>query len=221
MPRNRKQARTETAPGDTVQPDRLDISISVGDMTPKAMRSLIRVLYARQKLLAAMVRNSEIHIDGELIDLLDDEKSDSIEQILELVQNEARADMFKGIQLTDGSLGITIPGAEHSQEEIAVYARLLDRILERARGAGNVSRKLMDPAEDEMKYCCYSFLTQLGMAGPDHREHRRLLTGHLKGYAAFKSKAQLDAHIARITARRRAKRETVQAPADLEAGDGE
>ena len=221
MPRSRNQASTETAPADTVQPDSLDISISIGDMTPKTMRGLIRILYARQKLLAAMVQNSDILIDGELIDLLDDEKPDSIERILELVQNEVRADMFKGIQLTSDSLGITVPGAEHSQEEIAVYARLLELILERARSAGNVSRKLLDPADDEMKYCCYSFLTQLGMAGPEHSIHRRLLTGHLKGYAAFKSKTQLDAHIARITARRRAKRETVNAPADLEAGDVE
>ena len=221
MPRSRNQASTETAPADTVQPDSLDISISIGEMAPKSMCSLIRILYARQRLLAAMVKNSDIRIDEELIDLLDDEKPDTLERISELVQNEIRVGMVKGIQLTVDSLGITVPGAEHTQEEIVIYARLMDRILERACNAGNVSRKLIDPAEDEMKYCCYSFLTQLGMAGPDHREHRRLLTGHLKGYAAFRSKAQLDAHIARITARRRAQRETVQAPADLEAGDGE
>ena len=221
MPRSRNQASTETAPADTVQPDSLDISISIGEMAPKSMCSLIRILYARQRLLAAMVKNSDIRIDEELIDLLDDEKPDTLERISELVQNEIRVGMVKGIQLTVDILGITVPGAEHTQEEIVIYARLMDRILERACNAGNVSRKLIDPAEDEMKYCCYSFLTQLGMAGPDHREHRRLLTGHLKGYAAFRSKAQLDAHIARITARRRAQRETVQAPADLEAGDGE
>ena len=95
MPRNRNQARPETVPADTAQPDRLDISISIGDMTPKTMRGLIRILYARQKLLAAMARNSEIGIDEELIDLLDDEKPDTVERILELVQNEVRADMFK------------------------------------------------------------------------------------------------------------------------------
>ena len=221
MPRSRNQAITETAPAEPVQPDSLDISISIGDMTPKAMRGLIRILYARQKLLAAMVRNSGICIDEELIDLLDDEKPDTLERISELVQSEVRVDMIKGIQLTVDSLGITVPGAEHTQDEIVIYARLLDRILERARNAGNVSRKLIDPAEDEMKYYCYSFLNQLGMAGPEHSAHRRLLTGHLKGYAAFKSKAQLDAHIARITARRRAERETIHAAADLEAGDGE
>ncbi len=221
MPRSRNQAATETAPADTVQPDSLDISISIGEMAPKAMCSLIRILYARQKLLAAMIQNGEIYIDEELIDLLDDEKPDTLERISELVQNEIRVGMVKGIQLTVDSLGITVPGAEHTQEEIVIYARLMDRILERARNAGNVSRKLIDPAEDEMKYCCYSFLTQLGMNGPEHREHRRLLTGHLKGYAAFRSKAQLDEHIARITARRRAKRETLHASADLEAGDDE
>ena len=221
MPRSRNQASTETAPADTVQPDSLDISISIGEMAPKAMCSLIRILYARQKLLAAMIQNGEIYIDEELIDLLDDEKPDTLERISELVQNEIRVGMVKGIQLTVDSLGITVPGAEHTQEEIVIYARLMDRLLERARNAGNVSRKLIDPAEDEMKYCCYSFLTQLGMNGPEHREHRRLFTGHLKGYAAFRSKAQLDEHIARITARRRAKRETLHASADLEAGDDE
>ncbi len=221
MPRSRNQTATETAPADTVQPDSLDISISIGEMAPKAMCSLIRILYARQRLLAAMVKNSDIRIDEELIDLLDDEKPDTLERISELVQNEISVGMVKGIQLTSDSLGITVPGAEHTQEEIVIYARLLDRILERARGAGNVNRKLVDPAEDEMKYYCYSFLNQLGMAGPEHSAHRRLLTGHLKGYAAFKSKAQLDAHIARVNSRRRAQRETIQAPADLEAGDGE
>ncbi len=221
MPRSRNQTATETAPADTVQPDSLDISISIGEMAPKAMCSLIRILYARQRLLAAMVKNSDIRIDEELIDLLDDEKPDTLERISELVQNEISVGMVKGIQLTSDSLGITVPGAEHTQEEIVIYARLLDRILERARGAGNVNRKLVDPAEDEMKYYCYSFLNQLGMNGPEHSAHRRLLTGHLKGYAAFKSKAQLDAHIARVNSRRRAERETIHAPADLEAGDGE
>ena len=114
MPRSRNQAITETAPAEPVQPDSLDISISIGDMTPKAMRGLIRILYARQKLLAAMVRNSGICIDEELIDLLDDEKPDTLERISELVQSEVRVDMIKGIQLTVDSLGITVPGAEHT-----------------------------------------------------------------------------------------------------------
>nr|DAR21934.1 MAG TPA: hypothetical protein [Caudoviricetes sp.] len=50
----------------------------------------------------------------------------------------------------------------------------------------------------------------MGFGGTQHKETRRILMGHLNGFAAFKSAADMEAHKERQAQRRRERREEVQ-----------
>lgn len=209
---------TESAPAFESEADSTELSIPCVGFTPQQLINLIRILYSRQKLLAAMTKNDGIRIDEEFIGLLGDEKPDTAEKILELMQNEVRVGMVTGVNIANETFTITIAGADHS-DDLPTFVRLMTALLRRATAAGFVSAKLIDPAEGEMKYYVNSFLNQLGFGGPEHKNDRQVLMGHIKGYAAFKNTAQMEKHKARLKDKRQAAKQT--APADLEAGDAE
>ena len=55
-----------------------------------------------------------------------------------------------------------------------------------------------------------SFLMRLGFGGPEHKPLRRVLLGHLNGYAAFRSAAGMQAHREKYAQLRRKQREEAQ-----------
>ena len=198
--------------------DSIELSIPITELTPQQLINLIRILYSRQKLLAAMIKNDSIRIDEELIGLLNDEKPETAERILELLQNEIRVGMVSGINITGEVFALTIGGTDHSGD-LPTYVRLMGELMNRAKAAGFVSAKRIDPAEGEMKYYVNSFLNQLGFGGADHKNDRKVLMGHIQGYAAFKNNAQMEKHKSRLKDRRQAARQS--APADPKEGDAQ
>ena len=87
-----------------------------------------------------------------------------------------------------------------------VHATLLSAILEHAKAAKRVFlRADADPMNE--KYRANSFLMRLGFGGPEHKPLRRVLLGHLNGYAAFRSAAGMQAHREKYAQLRRKQRE--------------
>ena len=211
-------ANTDPAPAFESDVDNTELSIPCDSLTPQQLINLIRILYSRQKLLAAMTKNEGIHIDEELIGLLNDAKPDTAEKIQEIVQSEIRIGMINGVNIASGTFTLTLAGGDHSGD-LYTYVRLMTALLARVKAAEFVSAKLINPAEGEMKYYVNSFLNQLGFGGPEYKNDRKVLMGHIKGYAAFKSTAQMEKHKARLKDKRQAAKQSV--PADLEAGDPE
>ena len=211
------KATADPAPAPESDVDSTELSIPITELTPQQLINLIRILYSRQKLLAAMTKNN-IHMDEELIGLMNDEKPETAERILELLQNEIHVGMVAGINITDEAFTLTLAGTDHS-DDLTTYIRLMAKLMNRAKTAGFVSAKLIDPAEGEMKYYVNSFLNQLGFGGPDYKNDRNVLMGHIKGYAAFKNGAQMEKHKARLKDRRQAAKQT--APADSKEGDAQ
>ena len=212
------EANTDPTPVSESDVDSTELSIPITELTPQQLINLIRILYSRQKLLAAMLKYDGIRIDEELIGLLNDEKPNTTERIQELLQSEIRVGMVSGVNIANVTFSLTLAGTDHSSDLYA-YVRLMAALLSRAKVAGFVSAKCIDPAEGEMKYYVNSFLNQLGFGGPDHKNDRKVLMGHIKGYAAFKNDAQMEKHKARLKDRRNASKQT--APANLEEGDDE
>ncbi len=212
------ETNTDPTPAIESDTDTTELSIPCVDLTPQQMINLIRILYSRQKLLATMLKYDSIRIDEELIGLLNDEKPNTTERIQELLQNEIRVGMVSGVNIADVKFSLTLAGTDHSGDLYA-YVRLMAALLSRAKAAGFVSAKLIDPTEGEMKYYVNSFLNQLGFGGSDHKNDRKVLMGHIKGYAAFKNNAQMEKHKARLKDRRQAARQT--APADSKEGDAQ
>ena len=86
-----------------------------------------------------------------------------------------------------------MPSQFETETDRAVFNELMTAVMKNAKSAVRVSAKLRITPENE-KYYANSFLMQLGFCGPQYKELRRLLLRHLNGYAAFKSKAAMQAH---------------------------
>ena len=183
------------------------VSIPLTDFTPLAVSCLLKTMYARQKLIAAMTKSDCIQIDEELIARLNEEKSETVEQIQEILTDEIRIGMVKGISIENSKLEMTFPFDQTRPTEWQAYAAIMMAAAKRAKTARFVGTKLIDPAEDEMKYFCRNWLIQLDLGGADHKETRRVLLNHLTGFAAFRTSDKMQAHKDRYAAKRQEKRE--------------
>lgn len=183
------------------------VSIPLADYTPLAVACLLKTMYARQKLIAAMTQSDCIQIDEELIGRLNEEKPETIEQIQKILSDEISIGMVKGICIEDGKFKMTFPFDQSRPTEWQAYAEIMLAAAKRAKTARFVGAKLIAPAADEMKYFCRNWLIQLGLGGADHKETRRVLLDHLTGFAAFRTSDKMQAHKDRYAAKRREKRE--------------
>ena len=190
------------------------VSVPISDMNPAGLANLIRLIYAKQNLINAMMQSDFISIDEEVIDLLNDEKPDSVEAISEILQGEGDIGMFRGLDLKDGYAAFAFPSNGSDPTRWISFTKLLTALICRARKAQRVNAKRIEPAEGEMKYYCNSMLAQLGFCGPDFKADRAALLGHLTGYAAFRNEEKMW----EFSERRKA---AANAPADLEADSGE
>ena len=176
------------------------LSVPFPGFTSQWLGNLLRMLYARQSLLAAMLHSDLYRIGDDLITALDAQEDD-LRRISELLCQ------VPGIRLEDGKLFFELL---EEQDRAMACGILMMAIIDRARQSHRVRRKRMDPPEGEMKYHCYSWLVQLGLAGAEHKTARRVLLEGLPGYAAFRTAEGMEAHKARISERRKeAKREEV------------
>ena len=189
-------------------------SVPISDLTPAGLANLIRLVYAKQNLINAMMQSDFISIDEEVIDLLNDEKPDSVEAISEILQSEGDIGMFRGLDLKDGYAAFAFPSNGSDPTRWISFTKLLTALICRARKAQRVNAKRIEPAEGEMKYYCNSMLAQLGFGGPDFKADRAALLGHLTGYAAFRNEEKMR----EFSERRKA---AANAPADLETDSGE
>lgn len=187
-------------PSDHTIPQAYNLTIRAplgADMTPQKLTNFLRMLYARQDLIAAMTGSTLLHLDEEVITLLNETKPDTIEAIAELLKRETAIGMVSGIEITfsrqwllatvyRSDLADTVPWS--------IWQDLMNRILAAAKTAKHVSTKRISPEDTEMKYFCNTWLMQLHMSGVDFKAHRKALLGHLHGYAAFRTSDKMQAH---------------------------
>ena len=101
------------------------------------------------------------------------------------------------------------PLVQQLYEMFLWHVALLEAVLRHVKAARRVFFKADADPENE-KYRANSLLTRLGFSGPEHKELRRVLMGHLSGYAAFKNEAGMRAHrekYARLRRERQAAKE--------------
>ena len=159
------------------------VTIPLHDFTPTSLMNLLRMLYARQTLIAAMTKSDLIRSDEEMISRLTDEKPETIEEISEILKDEIREGLVSGVNYEDGKLTMAFPFDENKPTEWTAYSGLM----------------LLDKETEE--------ISQINMGGPEFKEQRRVLLGHLSGFAAFRTADKMDAHKAKLASQRKAKRE--------------
>ena len=199
---------TETEPdGPDSEPTGMELSFPVEDWTVSQLTNLLRILYSHQHILRRMMRSDALYIDRQLVERLKEAQTPADFEA-ELADGRA-AEMLKGCRLREGKL--TFEGApdDLNPARRQAYGALLGAILRQAKDAKRVFLKVDADPENE-KYRANSLLTRLGFSGPEHKELRRMLMGHLSGYAAFKNEAGMRAHrekYARLRRERQAAKE--------------
>ena len=196
--------------------DGMSISIPLSDFSCQGLTCLLKTLYTRQTLINAMTTSDKLFIDEEVVNRLADEKPEMVEDVLSILQGEIEADMIRGIAVEDGKIIMDFPYDETQPTKWQAYAELLRRVAARSREAHHATVKKLEPEENEMKYFCRNWLMQLGLGGPEHKEARRVLLGHLTGFAAFRTAEKMDAHKTRCAERRREARKDSKAQAATE-----
>lgn len=198
----------ETEPdGPDSEPTGMELSFPVEDWTVPQLTNLLRILYSHQHILRRMMRSDTLYIDRQLVERLKEAQTPADFEA-ELADGRA-AEMLKGCRLREGKLTFETAPDDLDPAHRQAYGALLGAMLRQAKAAKRVFLKVDADPENE-KYRANSLLTRLGFSGPEHKELRRMLMGHLSGYAAFKNEAGMRAHrekYARLRRERQAAKE--------------
>lgn len=183
---------TETEPdGPDSEPTGMELSFPVEDWTVPQLKNLLHTLYSNQHILRRMMRSDALYIDRQLVERLKEAQTPADFEA-ELADGRA-AEMLKGCRLREGKLTFETAPDDLDPVRRQAYGALLGAVLRQAKDAKRVFLKADADPENE-KYRANSLLTRLGFAGREHKELRRVLMGHLSGYAAFKNEAGMRAH---------------------------
>lgn len=183
-------AKTEPAEQDS-EITQMELSFPVENWTVPQLKNLMHTLYSNQQILRRMTQSDALYIDRQLVERLDEAQT--------LADWEARlayglaAETLKGCRIQDGKFTFEASLDERDPTRWQVYGTLLGAMLRHAKAAKRVFLKEDADSENE-KYHANSLLTRLGFGGPEHKELRRVLMGHLSGYAAFRNEAGMRAH---------------------------
>ena len=183
------------------------VSLPLAEFTPATMTNLLRILYARQRLIREMTQSDCIAIAHEVMNTLQSPDLNSMEIYERVLRESIDRGFIKGIEVTDGRIGIDFPYDAQQPTRWKHYADLLLAIANKAKAATRVSATLIEPEENEMKYFCRGFLLRLGLGGAAYKELRSVLLNHLHGYAAFRTTEKMDAHKQKYAELRRQLRE--------------
>ena len=183
-------AKTEPTEQDS-EITQTELSFPVEDWTVPQLKNLLHTLYSNQHILRRMMESDALYIDRKLVERLDEAQT--------LADWEARladglaGETLKGCRIRDGKFTFEATLDERDPTRWQVYGTLLGAMLRHAKDAKRVFLRADADSENE-KYRANSLLTRLGFGGREHKELRRVLMGHLSGYAAFKNVAWMRAH---------------------------
>ena len=202
-------AKTEPTEQDS-ETTQMELSFPLEDWTVPQLKNLLHTLYSNQHILRRMMESDALYIDRQLVKRLEEAQT--------LADWEARladglaAETLKGCCIQDGKFTFEATFDDRDPTLWQVYGTLLGAMLRHAKDAKRVFLREDADSENE-KYRANSLLTRLGFGGPEHKELRRVLMGHLSGYAAFRNEVSMRAHrekYARLRRERQAVKEGAQ-----------
>lgn len=184
----------------------MELSFPVEDWTVPQLNNLLRTLYSNQYILRRMMLSDALYIDRQLVERLSEVPTETLADFEALLADGLATGLLKGCRIQDGRFTLETVQDDRDPARWQVHATLLSAILEHAKAAKRVFlRADADPVNE--KYRANSFLMRLGFGGPEHKPLRRVLLGHLNGYAAFRSAAGMQAHREKYAQLRRKQRE--------------
>lgn len=205
-PADSKEIPDDTEP---IRTDRMDITMPVENWTVGQLTNLLRMLYSKQDLINRMLDYDVLSIEERFITAISENPPETAADFEERMLKAIECGCICGFRIADGRAALSVPFAENEPTRWTAYADLLKGILKTAETASRISIKRLNDSENE-KYHANSWLMRMGFGGADYKETRRILMGHLTGFAAFKSAADMEAHKERQAQRRRERREEGQ-----------
>ena len=182
----------------------MELSFPVEDWTVPQLKNFLHTLYSNQHILRRMMQSDALYIDRQMMERLDEAQTPA--DLEARLADGLATGLLKGCRIQDGRFTLETIQDDRDPARWQVYATLLSAILEHAKAAKRVFlRADADPVNE--KYRANSFLMRLGFGGPEHKPLRRVLLGHLNGYAAFRSAAGMQAHREKYAQLRRKQRE--------------
>ncbi len=182
----------------------MELSFPVEDWTVPQLKNFLHTLYSNQHILRRMMQSDALYIDRQMMERLDE--AQTLADLEARLADGLATGLLKGCRIQDGRFTLETIQDDRDPARWQVYATLLCAILEHAKAAKRVFlRADADPVNE--KYRANSFLMRLGFGGPEHKPLRRVLLGHLNGYAAFRSAAGMQAHREKYAQLRRKQRE--------------
>ena len=196
-------AKTEPTEQDS-KITQMELSFPVEDWTVPQLKNFLHTLYSNQHILRRMMQSDALYIDRQMMERLDEAQTPA--DLEARLADGLATGLLKGCRIQDGRFTLETIQDDRDPARWQVYATLLCAILEHAKAAKRVFlRADADPMNE--KYRANSFLMRLGFGGPEHKPLRRVLLGHLNGYAAFRSAAGMQAHREKYAQLRRKQRE--------------
>ena len=198
-------AKTEPTEQDS-EITQMELSFPVEDWTVPQLKNFLHTLYSNQHILRRMMQSDALYIDRQLVERLSEVPMETLADFEALLADGLATGLLKGCRIQDGRFTLETVQDDRDPARWQVHATLLCAILEHAKAAKRVFlRADADPVNE--KYRANSFLMRLGFGGPEHKPLRRVLLGHLNGYAAFRSAAGMQAHREKYAQLRRKQRE--------------
>ena len=206
------EPKTEKTPADSKAPAsvrEMKLTMPIEGWTVSQMANLLRMVYGKQRLINRMLNSEMLYVGEAIITTISENPPGTPEDFEAKVQSAIETGQLKGLDISAEKVSLSVPFVEDDPTRWTAYSDLLRGMLRTAETATRISIKRLDDSENE-KYHANSWLMRMGFGGADYKETRRILMGHLTGFAAFKSAADMKAHRERQAQRLREKREEAQ-----------
>ena len=190
---------------ETIGVEQMDITMPIPGWTVAQVTNFLRMLCSKQNLINRMLGCDMLSIEESFVQAMSENPPESTADLEARVQEAIEAGSIRGFRLDDEQVTLSTPFAQDEPTRWVAYADLLKGMLRVAKTATRISIKWLDDPENE-KYHANSWLMRMGFRGPQYKETRRILMGHLTGFAAFRSVADMQVHKKRAAQRRRAQR---------------
>ena len=197
---------------DDISVEQMDITMPIPGWTVAQMANLLRMLCSKQALINRMLGCDMLSVEESFVKAISKNPPESTADLEARVQEAIEAGSIHGFRLSDEQVTLSTPFAQDEPTRWTAYADLLKGMLRVSETATRISLKRLDDPENE-KYHANSWLMRMGMRGPQYKETRRILMGHLTGFAAFRSVADMQAHKERMARKRREVRRDEQSNA--------
>lgn len=200
----------DTAEEPTAEFSKLFLRIPVRDWTILSLQNFIRIVYTKQKLINRMAQlGEEITIATEVIERMENTAYTTITDLEALLKQTADERLMKNLIIGPGQILIMLPYSEQYPERWSDVGTLMTNIINAAKLSKRVRAEIQELGDNE-KYMANAWLNRLGFGGPDFKALRHRLMHHLNGYAAFRNNERMLAHREKLTAKRRAERNTTE-----------